>query len=122
MLHDFFRILKITGNGWVYALLILVRCPVDLSFTWTYASFLQRAFNAVGDSDGARLMDACLFFGFATLCVFLYNGTVWMFFAPFCVRMERKLRVELYNKITSFSYARVESLPHGEWLTHIKTV
>lgn len=118
---DYFKVLKITGGGWTYALLVLLRSPVDALFTWTQASFLQRVFNAVGHADQAGLRDACLFFGIATLCAFLYNGTVRMFFAPFCVRMEGKLRVKLYNRISSFSYEKIESLPHGEWLTRINT-
>jgi len=121
MLRDYFSILRVTGGGWKYAILILLRSPVDVMFTWTQASFLQRAFNAVGQADGTGLMEACLFFGIATLCVFLYNGTVRMFFAPFCVRMERKLRVKLYNKISSFLYEKLESLPYGEWLTRLNT-
>ena len=121
MLRDYIKILKITGNGWRYAFLILLRSPVDILFTWTQASFLQYAFNSVGEANGAGLMRACLFFGIATLCVFLYNGTIWMFFAPFGVRMERKLRVKLYGKISSFSYEKIESLPHGDWLTRLNT-
>lgn len=121
MLRDYFKILKVTGGGWKYALLILVRSPVDILFTWTQASFLQRAFNAVEQANRLGLMKACLLFGIATFCVFLYNGTVRMFFAPFCVRMERKLRVKLYNKISLFSYEKIESLSHGEWLTRINT-
>ena len=121
MLRDYLKILKVTGGGWKYALLILVRSPVDVLFTWTQASFLQCAFNAVGQADGSGLMEACLFFGIATFCIFAYNGTVRLFFAPFCVRMERKLRIKLYNKISTFSYEKIESLPHGEWLTRINT-
>ncbi|MDD2502262.1 MAG: ABC transporter transmembrane domain-containing protein [Clostridia bacterium] len=121
MLRDFLNLLRITGGGWIYAILILLRCPVDVLFRWTQASFLQRAFNALGQTDRVGLMDACLFFVIATLCSFLYNGTIWLIFAPFCVRMERKLRIKLYNKISTFSYEKVESLPHSEWLTRLNT-
>ena len=121
MLRDYFKILKITGGGLTYALLILARSPVDALFTWTQASFLRRAFNAVGQADKRGLIAACLFFGIAATCVFLYNGTVRLFFAPFCVRMERRLRVKLFSKISLFSFERIESLPHGEWLTRINT-
>jgi ABC-type multidrug transport system fused ATPase/permease subunit len=121
MLRDYFKILRTTGGGWTYALLILLRSPVDFLFTWTQASFLQRAFNSVEQTDGAGLKYACLFFGIATIIVFLFNGTVWMFFAPFCVRMERNLRVKLYDKISSFSYEKIESLPHSDWLTRLNT-
>jgi len=121
MLRDYLKVVRMTGDGWKYAILILLRSPVDVLFTWTQASFLQRAFNAVGSADGAGLADACIYFGIATFCVFLYNGVVRVFFAPFCVRMERKLRVKLYARIASFPYERIESLPHGEWLTRLNT-
>ena len=55
MLRDYFKVLRVTGGGWKYAILILLRSPVDIMFTWTQASFLQRAFNAVGQTGGARL-------------------------------------------------------------------
>ena len=121
MIRDYLKILRITGNGWKYAVLILIRSPVDFLFTWTQAIFLQRAFNAVEETNEAGLMYACLFFGIATLCVFIYNGTIWMFFAPFCVRMERKLRIKLYKKISTFSYEKIESFSHGDWLTRLNT-
>ena len=121
MLRDFLNLFRVTGNAWIYGFLILLRSPVDFLFRWTQASFLQHAFNALGQTDRAGLTDACLFFGIATLCAFLYNGTIWLIFAPFCVRMERKLRIKLYNTISSFSYEKVESLPHGEWLTRLNT-
>ena len=115
------KILKITGYAKTFILLILLRSPVDILFTWTQARFLQHAFDAVGSADKTGLTAACLFFGIATLFVFLYNGTVRMFFAPFCVRMERRLRVILYNKIASYSYEKLESLRRGEWLTRLNT-
>ena len=121
MLREYLKILKITGGGGLYALLLLLRSPVDLLFTWTQASFLQRAFNAVGQSNKSGLMEACLFFAVATICAFLYNGVIRIFFAPYCVRMEGRLRVKLYEKVSSFSYEKIESLPHGEWLTRLNT-
>jgi len=121
MIRDYLRMFKITGGGWAYAILILLRCPVDLMFTWTQASFLQLAFNAVGQADRQGLTHACLFFGIATLCVFLYNGTVRVFFSAFGVRMETKLRLGLYEKITSLSCEKIERLPQGEWITRLNT-
>lgn len=119
MLREMKKILKITGNGWKFVFLLLLRSPVDISFTLIQATFLQRAFDAVGQNDAAGLTSACLIFGVASLCLFLYNGTVWSIYAPFAVRMERKLRVKLYDKISSFSYDRIESAPQGEWLTRL---
>jgi ABC-type multidrug transport system fused ATPase/permease subunit len=121
VLREFGKILKVTGGGWKYALLILVRSPVDIMFTWTQASYLQRAFNAAGRNDAAGLSHACLFFGVAILFVFLYNGSVWLVFAPFCVRMEAKLRTGLFKRISALSYERIESTPQGEWLTRLNT-
>ena len=117
--RDFYRLFKHIGRGRQYVLLILLRCPVDFLFTWVNAGFLSRAFNAAGNLDSGAVVSACLFFGAATLGAFLYNFSVRMFFAPFCVKMERILRGKLYERIVSFPYERIESLPSGEWITRL---
>jgi len=121
MILEMRKILKATGKGRSFLLLLLLRSPVDAAFTVINAIFLQRAFNAVSKTDNAALTSACLFFGVATLCVFLYNGTVWSIYAPFTVRMESRLRVKLFDRISSFSYERIEATSQGEWLTRLNT-
>ena len=121
MLREFRKILKITGSGWRFLFLLLLRSPVDIASTLINAIFLQHAFNAVGQNDAAGLTSACLMFGVASLCLFLYNGTVWNIYAPFCARLEGRLRTKLFDKISSLSYERIESISQGEWITRLNT-
>lgn len=121
MLREMRKVLKITGSGLKFLFLLILRSPVDISLTLIQANFLKHAFDAIGRNNAAGLTSACLIFGVASLCFFLYNGTVWSIYAPFGVRMEGKLRVKLYNKISAFSYERIESTPRGEWLTRLNT-
>jgi ABC-type multidrug transport system fused ATPase/permease subunit len=121
MLNEFRKIIKITGSGWRFAFLLLLRSPFDIASTLIHATFLQHAFNAVEQNDGAALSSVCLMFGVASLCLFLYNGTVWSIYAPFCVRLEGRLRAKLFDKLSSFSYARIEATSNGEWLTRLNT-
>lgn len=121
MLHELRKILKIIGSGWRFIFLLLLRSPFDIASTLIQATFLQHAFNATGTNDATGLTSVCLMFGVACLCLFLYNGTVWSIYAPFCARLEGKLRTKLFHKIASLSYERIESTSQGEWLTRLNT-
>ena len=121
MLREMKRLIKFTGGGLRFIILLIFRSPVDLCFTAIQAAFLQNAFNAAEHNDAGRLTAACFAFGVANLCVFIYNGTVWSIYAPFVVRMEGRLRIGLFDKITKISYERIEAAPHGEWLTRLNT-
>lgn len=121
MLREFRKVLKITGNGWRFLFLLLLRSPFDIASTLIQATFLQHAFNAVEANNADGLTAVCLMFGVASLCLFLYNGIVWSIYAPFCARLEGKLRRKLLAKISSLSYERVEATSHGEWLTRLNT-
>ncbi len=121
MLSEIRKILKITGSGRPFIFLLLLRSPFDAAFTMIQATFLQRAFDAVGQNNAMRLTTVCLLFAVASLFLFLYNGTVWSLYSPFITRMEGKLRIKLYDKISSFSYQRMEATPQGEWLTRLNT-
>jgi ABC-type multidrug transport system fused ATPase/permease subunit len=101
--------------------LLLLRCPTDAALTVTQALFFQRVFNSLELNDAAGLNDACVFFGVATLCIFIYNGTIWSIYAPFCVRLCATLRVKLFEKIAALRFSRIEAGTHGDWLTRLNT-
>ena len=117
MLYEYRRLLRTTGKGRRFLALLILRAPFDIAFTIINASFLQYAFNAIERIDSEGLMLVCARFGVAGLCLFLYNGTIWSIYAPFGVRMERTLRLCLFQKITSLPFERIEKTPHGEWAT-----
>jgi ABC-type multidrug transport system fused ATPase/permease subunit len=120
-MRDFIKIIKLAGSLPQFCLLLLLRCPTDVAFTVTQALFLQRVFNSLELNDTAGLNGACVFFGVATLCIFIYNGTVWSIYAPFCVRLCTRLRVKLFAKISARPYSRIEAGTHGDWLTRLNT-
>ena len=119
MLDEYIKLLRAIGKGWTFLFLLILRAPFDIASTIINAMFLQYAFDAVNQGDAAWLAYVCMMFGFASLCLFLYNGVVWSIYAPFAARMEGMLRMKLYNKILSFSYMRVEATTRGEWLTRL---
>jgi len=121
MISEMKNLLKITGGGLRFITLLVLRSPVDLLMTVIQAVFLQNAFNAVGHNDTGLLTAACIAFVVACLCIFLYNGTVWSVYAPFVVRMESRLRIKLFDKITKFSCKRIGETPQGEWITRLNT-
>jgi ABC-type bacteriocin/lantibiotic exporter with double-glycine peptidase domain len=121
MFHEMRALLSFTGNGAKFLFLLFLRCPFDAAMTVINAIFLQHAFNAVAHNDSAQLISVCLIFGFASLCLFSYNGIIWSIYAPFVTRMERKLRARLFEKITMFSCERMEATPQGEWVTRLNT-
>lgn len=119
MLREFRQILRRTGGGKRFALLLLLRAPFDFAFTAIQATFLQRAFDAIARADGAGLNRACLAFCLASLCLFVYNGSVWSVYAPFVIRLEGKLRRGLYRKLASLSLLQAEARSAGEWMTRL---
>ena len=114
MFREMKTLLGFTGGGLRFIILLIFRSPVDLLMTAINAVFLQQAFNAVEQNNAERLTVVCLIFGVASLCIFLYNGTVWSIYAPFVVRMEKRLRITLFDRIAKFSYERIEKTPNGD--------
>lgn len=122
MLGEIRKIFKVIGSGWRYIILILLRSPISILMTIVNALFLQQAFNAIAQNDSGQLNIVCIIFGVASLCTFLYNGTVWSIYAaPLVTRMESGLRDKLFRKVSSLSYERIEAMPQGEWLTRLNT-
>lgn len=117
MIREYRRLFKTTGRGWRFLCLLLLRAPFDAASTIINAAFFERAFDAARIGDLSALSSACVLFGIASACLFLYNGVIWSIYAPFAARMEGRLRTKLYEKIASFSYQRIEKAPYGEWLT-----
>ena len=121
MINEMKKLLKITGGGFSFIVLLILRSPVDLAMTVMHAEFLHRAFNAVNQNDLRKLGIVCFAFTVASLSLFLYNGIVWSIYAPFTVRLEGRLRVKLFARIAEFSCAAIEAVSHGEWLTRLNT-
>ena len=121
MINEMKKLLKITGSGLLFIILLILRSPVDLAMTAMHAEFLRHAFNAIEQNSTSRLYAVCIAFGIASFCLFMYNGSVWSIYAPFTVGLEGKLRIKLFDKISRFSYSAIEAVSHGEWLTRLNT-
>ena len=121
MFREVKKLLGFTCGSFRFIFLLILRSPVDLMMTAINAVFLQQAFNAVERNNVERLNLVCLVFGIASLCIFIYNGTIWSIYAPFVVRMEKRLRIKLLIKITKFSYERIENTSSGDWFTRLNT-
>jgi len=122
MLREMSKILKTINSSWRFVFLILLRSPVNIAMTFVNAFFLQQAFNSIMQNNSRQLINTCVIFGIASLCIFLYNGSVWsVYAAPLVTKMEGTLRIKLFRKISSLSYEKIEALPQGEWLTRLNT-
>jgi ABC-type multidrug transport system fused ATPase/permease subunit len=121
VIRNFIKLTNLSGSLPRFCLLLLLRCPTDAALTVTQALFLQRVFNSLETNDAAGLNGACVFFGAATLCVFIYNGAVWSIYAPFCVRLCAGLRVKLFETMTALRCSVIEAGTHGDWLTRLNT-
>jgi ABC-type multidrug transport system fused ATPase/permease subunit len=121
MFNEIKKIVRFTGKSREFIFLLILRTPFDIAFTVVNAMFLQHAFIAVEGGDISSLTKVCLQFGFATVCLFMYNGTIWSIYAPFVTLMEGILRRKLFVKIASFSCKRMEGTRQGEWLTRLNT-
>ncbi len=116
-LRDIVKIVKTANCGARFLTLLLFRSPFNILSTLINARFLQRAFNAAQIKDERGLFVACAIFGASCILLFLYNGTLWIVYSAFVVRMEKRLREILFKKISSFSYGRVQRTTSGEWFT-----
>lgn len=119
MIREIAKILRVTGGGFRFWVLLILRSPISMGMTVLHAVFLQNAFDAVGQNDVNRLKFACLAFGAASVSLFVYNGTVWSTYAPFVTRIEGRLRVALCKQISRFSCAQIEASAYGEWITRL---
>jgi ABC-type bacteriocin/lantibiotic exporter with double-glycine peptidase domain len=121
MLCEFRKILKITGRGWQFIFLLLLRSPFDSASTLIQATFLQRAFNAIEKNDGPGLTSVCLVFGVASLCLFLYNGWCGVFTRPFARVWKENSAQNYLKKYPRSLTTRIESTSQGDWLTRLNT-
>jgi len=121
MFREMKKLLKTTGSGLQFLMLLFLRCPFDAAMTVVNAVFLQYSFNSVLNNDSGGLLNISLVFILCSFCLFLYNGTVRCFYAPFVVRMEAKLRRLLFRKIMKFPCEKIENYGQGDLLTRLNT-
>lgn len=117
MKHEMKELLGFTGGRNRFLLLLALRAPFNALHTIIYATFLRDALNAISMGDTSTLALACAVFSVATLCLFLYNGTIWRAYSSFVVTTEGTLREKLFQKLARLSCEQVEAKPQGQWIT-----
>lgn len=121
MLRELYKLFKVIGGGIKFIFLLILRSPFNTLSTIILASFIQFSFVAIQKNDKNTLMYTCLIFGIANLLLFIYNGTVWVYFSAYVTRLESKLRSSMFKKISSVSLSQIEEKQHGEWITRLNT-
>lgn len=121
MVSDIRRLLSFCKCSKQFITLLLLRSPFEAGSTVANALFLQNAFNAVSQNDNEGLTRVCLAFGGLMLLLFLYNGAIWSIYAPFITKLEGRLRLEMFNKISALSCEKIESAPKGDLMTRLNT-
>lgn len=121
MLHELRDLFKITGRGDQFILLLLLRCPFEAIRTILQANFLQFSFLAINQRHIDNLYISCGIFGIGSLLLFLYNGTIWMFFSTYVIKLEGNLRNKLFAHVSTLSLQQVDTKSSGEWFTRLNT-
>lgn len=120
-MRKLFDLLKLTGGKLQFLVLIMLRCPLDTLYTLNMARFLQKGFEFVQMGNEQGIFHACFWFGFASLLLFLYNGTVWIWYAIFTTHLEGRLRKIMFEKVEAISLPQLEAKTQGDWITRLNT-
>ena len=111
--------LKKLGIKKQYLRLLAFRLPFEAIRNLINALFLKQAFDAVEALDFTRLGFVCALFLAANLLLFTYNGTVWRFFAVFYARLQKKLKLYIFNRLLSKPIEEIDKLASGDVLLRI---
>lgn len=117
MKKEFLKFFWFAQIGGDFLLLLLLRCPFDFLFSAYHANLMKRMFDAIEAKSERQLIWTFFLFLLAALLLFLYNGTIWVFFSKYIARLGARVRIKLFEKITSLSYRTVSEQSAGEWVT-----
>ena len=118
-MHEFRKLFRLTGGFRRFFLLLLLRSPFDSVNTVLLSVFLHFAFDAIDNQQPDKLYFTCLLYGIGSLLLFVYNGTVWTFYATFVTKWSAILRKKLFDHIAGLSLQKVEEKPSGDWITRL---
>lgn len=121
MLRELYKLFKVIGGGIKFILLLILRSPFNAVSTIILASFIQCAFTDIQKNDKQSLVYTCVAFGISNLLLFMYNGSVWIWFSSYVIKLEGKLRRVIFGKISTISLSQIEQKSHGEWITRLNT-
>ena len=111
--------LKKLGIKKQYLGLLAFRLPFEAIRNLVNALFLKQAFEAIEALDFTKLGLVCGVFLAANLLLFTYNGTVWRFFAAFYARLQKKIKLYIFNKLLAKPIEEIDKLASGDVLMRI---
>lgn len=121
MRKELCKFIHFAGVGKEFFLLLLLRCPFDFLFSMYHANLLEQSFQAMEEKNEGQLYQVFLMFLIAAALLFLYNGTIWILFASYIVKLHARVRTRLFEKITSLPDQTVSEIAAGEWVTRINS-
>lgn len=120
-MSDFKKLLKRLGIRRKYIFLLLLRSPFDALRTWMLAGLLKSVFACIETHNSGKLSEICVVYGLICAMLFLYNGTIWSYYAAFSAKTEVRLQKEMLEKILSMPLKRVDRDLSGEWITKLNS-
>lgn len=120
-IRDIWKLFRMAGRVRLFIILTLLRCPFEALRTALQASFLQFAFGMINKGNQNGLYYVCVLFGIGSLFLFLYNGTVWTFYATYVIKWVGAIRRKLFWHISCLSLQQIEAKPSGEWITRLNS-
>jgi ABC-type multidrug transport system fused ATPase/permease subunit len=120
-IRDIRELFRMAGRVRRFIILTLLRCPFEALRTTLQASFLQFAFGMINKENQNGLYYVCVLFGIGSLFLFLYNGTVWTFYATYVIKWVGAIRRKLFSHISCLSLRQIEAKPSGEWITRLNS-
>lgn len=121
MLRELCKIFKVIGGGKNFIFLLLLRCPFDAIRSILQALFLQESFIAINEKNISNLYLACGIFSIGSLLLFLYNGTIWIKYSSYIIRLESNLRKKSFEHVSRLSLEDIDTRSTGEWYTRLNT-
>jgi ABC-type multidrug transport system fused ATPase/permease subunit len=118
-MRDLRELFHLTGGFRRFTILLILRCPFDAFHTFVQANFLYYAFNVVNQNSLPDLYLTCLLYGVGCFLLFLYNGTVWIFYAAFFTKWTAAIRGKLFGHVSRLSLKQIEGKLSGDWITRL---
>lgn len=115
------KLLNRIGIRRKYIFLLFLRSPFDALRTWMLAGLMKSVFACIETHHSGKLMAVCVVYGLICAMLFLYNGTIWSYYAAFAAKTEIWLQKELLEKILRLPLKRVDRHFSGEWITKLNS-
>ena len=109
------------GKGISFWLLLILRSPYEALSTLLYALWIQAMFRAIQQGSVEELYAALVKVSFCVLLLYLYNGSVWTFYAAYNIRIIGKLRALLFQKMVELPAQQIERRSAGEWFSRLNS-